>query len=1326
MTSTRAIEAVGDWSETPPQQDGAASPALLFDRQRAAIVALLHLVQERRRIEEEVVPRFEQAERASAAQHEATLQNLAGQKDTEIAELDAVCTAEQRELNAKLESDLAAVKREHAEALRVLALEEKNARDKLHTGLQDALWAADSLLEAGLKRAEQQRETMRRHVSEAQARADALWDEFLPMLAHAGLKLDDLTAMKKPPVLQGDSLEDLGKHLDRAEVTLHYARDLKVRTWLRLPIQLILMLACVGLCSAPALFLEPWTLWLAAGAPVGTCLAIVQRIALSGMLRRQVRSAGRGLKVLLAQARTFTEELLVRAEQKAWTKQAELRASHAANRDKAEGRYHPQLTQLEERMRAERARLNEEHQLAQERMRQQGKQALDRLRQKHRDGRAVIQARFQEAVDQASARHDVKLQEIDQERSDVVLRSQENWQKGSRQFLGELAELRRAVPPDLFTPLPSLLSDGGEGRVRGVNGDTPPNRESTLSTGLPLGTISVDARTLFEGSPPASIVPLPPQPMDVPAFLPFPRCGGLLFEAHSGGRTSSIQSLQALMVRFLTALPPGKVRFTIIDPVGLGDNFSAFMHLADHDELLVTSRIWTEANHIEKQLAELTEHMENVIQKYLRSQFSSIEEYNRVAGEVAEPYRVLVVANFPINFSPQAARRLVSIVQSGASCGVYALICADARQVMPQGFRLEELAELCLTLRWEGTRFVWDDLDLDRFRLTLETPPENGQLIDLMRRIGVSSRGANRVEVPFSYIVPTEEEVWKGDSRRGLSVPLGRAGAVRKQALRLGSGTSQHVLVAGKTGSGKSTLWHALIVNLALHYSPDEVELFLIDFKKGVEFKPYAEYQLPHARVVAIESEREFGLSVLQRLDGELRSRGDRFRTEGVNDIASYRQAKPEEYCPRVLLIVDEFQEFFVEDDRLSQEAALLLDRLVRQGRAFGLHVLLGSQTLGGAYSLARSTLDQMVVRIALQCSETDAQLILNKDNSAARLLSRPGEAIYNDSSGSLEGNEIFQVVWLSEEERERRLQVLYERFQQTPCLHHHKPPIVFESTTPARLEQNPLLLRTLEQGPLTGSEQPRVWLGEAIAIKDPTAAVLRLQSGCNLLIIGQHEEAAMAMLASSLVSLALQHAPDSARFWLLDSTPSQEVLSGYLPGVLEGWPHAVQFVEPAGLGQALATLGEELKRRLAGGGERDRCYLLIHGIQRFRDIRRIDEEFGFGRRGTERTVSPAEHFQALLRDGPTVGIHLLMWCDQLTNLNRAVDRQGMRDCGSRVLFQMSAADSSHLLDSPAASRLGRNRALFHHDELPQPEKFRPYDLPPLGWLREIQERRRK
>ena len=83
----------------------------------------------------------------------------------------------------------------------------------------------------------------------------------------------------------------------------------------------------------------------------------------------------------------------------------------------------------------------------------------------------------------------------------------------------------------------------------------------------------------------------------LPALCPFPDRGSMLFLAQDAGRAEAVEALQAVLFRLLTAVPPGKVRFTILDPVGLGQNFAAFMDLADHDDLLVTSRIWTETAH---------------------------------------------------------------------------------------------------------------------------------------------------------------------------------------------------------------------------------------------------------------------------------------------------------------------------------------------------------------------------------------------------------------------------------------------------------------------------------------------------------------------------------------------------------------------------------------------------------------------------------------------------------------------------------------------------------------------------------------------------------
>ncbi|MEM9659507.1 MAG: FtsK/SpoIIIE domain-containing protein, partial [Planctomycetota bacterium] len=497
--------------------------------------------------------------------------------------------------------------------------------------------------------------------------------------------------------------------------------------------------------------------------------------------------------------------------------------------------------------------------------------------------------------------------------------------------------------------------------------------------------------------------------------------------------------------------------------------------------------------------------MEKTLQKYLRNEFASIDDYNAQAGEVAEPYHVIVVANFPAGFNDATARKLATIAAAGPRCGVYTLLSVDTALPMPHGFDVDQLLANGVRLDWVDDRMVWRYPLYEKLPLQLDAPPPPETLTRVLRGAAEASREASRVEVPFDVVAPEPTALWNGDSGRELIVPIGRAGAKELQSLRLGRGTSQHALISGKTGSGKSTLLHALITNLALHYGPDQVEFYLVDFKKGVEFKTYAAHGLPHARVIAVESEREFGLSVLERLDAELGRRGELFRSHGVQDLAAFRIAAPDQVMPRTLLIVDEFQELFVTDDRLAQDAALLLDRLVRQGRAFGVHVLLGSQTLAGAYSLARSTLGQMAVRIALECSEADAHLILSDDNTAARLLSRPGEAIYNDQNGLPAGNHPFQVVWLPDQQRQQYLAEL-NRLPTDRRVPTDEPTIVFEGNLPADVRDNASLARIVAGETAATVPEPTLWVGSAVRIEPPTHLVLRRQGGHNLAIVGPQE----------------------------------------------------------------------------------------------------------------------------------------------------------------------------------------------------------------------------
>ncbi|HWC60108.1 MAG TPA: FtsK/SpoIIIE domain-containing protein, partial [Verrucomicrobiae bacterium] len=832
-----------------------------------------------------------------------------------------------------------------------------------------------------------------------------------------------------------------------------------------------------------------------------------------------------------------------------------------------------------------------------------------------------------------------------------------------------------------------------------------------------FGTLDVDMTKAAEATPKDSRLALPgPAKFSVPLLLTYPLQGSILFETQKTGHDEAVSAINNIIFRLLSTNPAGKLSFTIFDPVGLGQNFAGLMHLADFEESHINSRIWTQSGQFEEKLAELNEHMEKVIQMYLRNEYETIAEYNAQAGTIAEKYHILVIASFPVNFSDTACKRLRNIATSGARCGVYTLIHWDQRNAVPQDFVPDELRKNSVTLMRRESDFVLANWRVAGSQIQLDPPPSPEFATHFLREVGKKGKDSNRVEVPFEQIAPREAEIWSEETSQELRVPIGRSGATKLQYLEIGKATRQHALIAGKTGSGKSTLFHVMITNLALWCSPEQVEFYLVDFKKGVEFKSYANRHLPHAKVVAIESDRQFGLSVLERIDMELRRRGDLFRQQGVQDVAGYKRSGGTEPMPRSLLMIDEFQEFFVEEDHVSQQAAVLLDRIVRQGRAFGIHVILGSQTLGGAYTLARATLGQMVIRIALQCNEADAYLIMDQDNPAPRLLSRPGEGIYNDSAGAIEGNSPFQAVWLPEQVRDNYLAKIRERADRSGK--NFPGPFVFEGNAPADVAENPVLRSLLETKPAKAPAQARAWLGAPNSIKGPTEAMFQRQSGNNLIVVGQNAEASLSMLAVTLMALSTQYPRGAVRFVLLDSTTPESPEREFLDRIVQAVPHELVRVKGGEVGEAMNALAEELKRR--GGDEQantgPETFVLIQDLQNYKKLRQEDE-FSFS---STDTASPASILLNLISDGPAHGIHIIATCDSFNNVNRFLGRKNLSEFEMRVLFQMSASDSASLIDSPDAATLGMHRALYYNDREGYTEMFRPYARPGNEWIERV------
>jgi S-DNA-T family DNA segregation ATPase FtsK/SpoIIIE len=758
----------------------------------------------------------------------------------------------------------------------------------------------------------------------------------------------------------------------------------------------------------------------------------------------------------------------------------------------------------------------------------------------------------------------------------------------------------------------------------------------------------------------------------------------------------AIDVAHQMLWRLLSGAPPAQAKLTLIDPLGRGQHFTNFMALADHDPSLVGHRVWTTDNKIDARLGELAHHAEDVLQASLRDRFERIEDYNEVAGSMAEPYRAVAAVGFPEALSRDGYRHLRALIESGVRCGIFTVLVCDDSNPWPSDIPLPGGDKvLRLKIDQDGNWQLQTD-QLETLPFVPESPPPVALRRELVERIGKATVAASRVEISLDSILASDLEA-SGSTTDDVAIVIGSQGANRSLSLRLGEGVRQHVLIAGKTGSGKSTLLHSIITSGAYHYRPDELQYYLLDFKKGVEFKPYADSGMPHARVIGIESEREFGRSVLQRLDEELQQRGEKFRAAGAQELGEYREASGQT-MPRIMLVIDEFQELFVRDDRLAGDCTMLLDRLVRQGRSFGMHVVLSSQSLAGAYSLPRATLGQMAVRIAMQCSESDAALILSDDNTAARLISRPGEAIYNDAGGLIEGNQPFQVAWLTSKRHRQMLDEIAGRDQS--YTDQFSPPVIFEGNRPCRWTA------ALAGACQDDSGRLRGLLGESVEIGPPLSVELSRNTGRNILLITPAESRG-PIIASVLSSLAKSDPRLEIVYFDGARTDDASSLAPWLSAV--GLPtRLVKYrdseAEMQALGQLIAERGDE-------ADDVAPKLIVIDPLERFRDLRQ-DESFNFSLDAPSGGVSGGAALQNVLRDGPPANVFVFLVCGSAETLTRWLPRPAQHDLELRILGQMNPSDSSLLIDSPMAADLSAATMLLYDDADGRINKFRQCDLP--------------
>lgn len=206
-----------------------------------------------------------------------------------------------------------------------------------------------------------------------------------------------------------------------------------------------------------------------------------------------------------------------------------------------------------------------------------------------------------------------------------------------------------------------------------------------------------------------------------------------------------------------------------------------------------------------------------------------------------------------------------------------------------------------------------------------------------------------------------------------------------------------HSLVAGATGSGKSVLIQALILDIAATNSKDLAQLILIDPKMGVDYAPLAD--LPHMRDEIITTKEKAG-EVLEALVQEMEDRYRAFAKARARDLPTYNaKVAAEERLPMVFLVHDEFADWML-DDSYKGAVGAAVQRLGVKARAAGIHLIFAAQrpdkdvmpmqlreNLGNRLILKVSS--EATSKIALD--RPGAELLLGRGHLAAKLNGEQG-----------------------------------------------------------------------------------------------------------------------------------------------------------------------------------------------------------------------------------------------------------------------------------------------------------------------------------------------
>lgn len=471
------------------------------------------------------------------------------------------------------------------------------------------------------------------------------------------------------------------------------------------------------------------------------------------------------------------------------------------------------------------------------------------------------------------------------------------------------------------------------------------------------------------------------------------------------------QILQSIVYQMLRNIPQYYMEFYFMDAVTSGDDFKDFIRLQQvkKSDVMMLNRKVTGGNYqlarsclksedISNALTGLVQRMTAVINE--KAPYATVMEYNMERGmDSWIPYQVVIAQNLQEGYSDSDLKNLQYLIENGRNLGVFVIILNnEERWGSESTYGKSRGLEGCFSPE-AIQNLIRINLDVEGCSISARGIKNQfhhwqtgGSHPEFVGKVAAALGSEKKLNNEFQRIFDLNSPFGQMDSTNGLHIPFAINQRGEMMSYSLGQALNAHGLICGGTGSGKSSLLHMLISSIVMNYSPEDVEIWLADYKI-TEFYSYKTNTPSHIRFIGLSKTSDFSYAFLDKIVDEMNRRQNLIAQAdhqykmggGKNNITSfndYRKVHGRNAMTRLLIIIDEFH-VMSQHAQAEPDYKIKLENILSEARALGIILLLSDQAIvDGLRGLSDKGKKQIKARIALSNYMDELKETLNVNDS--------------------------------------------------------------------------------------------------------------------------------------------------------------------------------------------------------------------------------------------------------------------------------------------------------------------------------------------------------